>query len=479
MVVLERTKTLAQKQVPSLQHKIFWALTLVSVLASVVIMVSFAAVYQAALLHEVHTDLARECSAVSSAIDVATNTTKDEIAVLAATNFGEVRATLVAPTGQVLYDSTTDAAALPNHLDRPEIKEAFEGGVGSAERDSQTLNFISIYEAKKITSGNVIRLAVDRNSVMGVLVRDVGFMLAVLAVVVLVCWLVSRYLAKRMVEPILAINPVKASQDTTYRELAPLVERLYEQQEALNEQVENLRDVDAMRQEFTANVTHELKTPIASIMGAAELVRDGIARSQDVPEFTGRIYDDAQRLSSLVSDILTLSKLDESERAGDIVLFGQVEPVDLYEVAKDVCRRAQGRAHKLGVSLFLEGTSSVVMGHRRLLDEMMANLVDNALRYNRVGGSVYVFVLPIEGTPAFCVRDTGVGIPVDAQDKIFERFYRVDKSRSRAGGGTGLGLAIVKHAALLHKAQIKVSSKVGEGTRIDVIFSGNTPDAPK
>ena len=187
--------------------------------------------------------------------------------------------------------------------------------------------------------------------------------------------------------------------------------------------------------------------------------------------FAGRIYDDARRLSSLVSDILMLSKLDETERAGDrAALFGPDERVDLLAVARDVERRLAPKAQRLGVTVHVEGVSYVIQGNARLLDELVSNLVENAIRYNREGGHVYVWVLPHDGRPSIRVSDTGIGIPEEAQKKVFERFYRVDKGRSRDMGGTGLGLAIVKHAAAFHAADVSLTSKLGEGTSVTVTF---------
>ena len=187
--------------------------------------------------------------------------------------------------------------------------------------------------------------------------------------------------------------------------------------------------------------------------------------------FAGRIYDDARRLSSLVSDILMLSKLDETERVGDRTsLFGPDEQVDLLAVAHDVERRLAPKAARMGVTLHVEGVSYVIQGNARLLDELVSNLVENAIRYNREGGHVYVWVLPHDGRPSIRVSDTGIGIPGEAQKKVFERFYRVDKGRSRDMGGTGLGLAIVKHAAAFHDADVSLASKLGEGTSVTVTF---------
>ena len=230
------------------------------------------------------------------------------------------------------------------------------------------------------------------------------------------------------------LTPRLENAQAPYVELEPLVSRLNEQHHDLVERMDQVQSADDMRREFTANVTHELKTPIAAISGASELIRDGIVRPEDIPNFASRIYDDAQRLSALVSDILTLSKLDETERSQDRQLFGSVEPIDLLSVASDVCQRYEQRARDAGVKLKLDGVSTTIRGNARLLDEMIGNLVSNAIRYNRRGGSVFVWVLPQNGRPCVRVSDTGIGIPQEDQAKVFERFYRVDKGRGRREG---------------------------------------------
>ena len=166
-----------------------------------------------------------------------------------------------------------------------------------------------------------------------------------------------------------------------------------------------------------------------------------------------------------------MSKLDETERAGERgSLFGPMEKVDLLGTCRDAVERLRPRAEKHHVTVALEGVSSVIDGNARLLDELVSNLIENAIRYNKEGGRVFVWVLPQDGRPAVRVSDTGIGIPKDAQDKVFERFYRVDKGRSREAGGTGLGLAIVKHAAAFHDADLQLESELGRGTSITVLF---------
>ncbi|MCH3924909.1 MAG: ATP-binding protein [Atopobiaceae bacterium] len=453
----------------SLSSIIFIALTMFAVGVAVVATLAAAFVFHATLVDDAKHELTDQCATIAASLnsDDTTDTDQDIVRMLTPQ---KMRATLVAPDGTVIYDTKFEASSLPNHADRQEIQEALSSGTGETERPSDTAGNVSLYYAQRLDSGDVLRLSEDRESVTAIFTHDIGLLVSIVALVVLGAWAASRMLSKRLVKPILDIDTTAAKAEAPYRELEPLVDRLNDQQAELIAQMDKLRDADAYRLEFTANVTHELKTPIASIQGAAELIRDGIARPEDIPEFAGRIYSSARRLSSLVSDILTLSKMDESERAGDSQLLGLKTECDLYQIAGDVTDRLQDKAKRAGVRLTLEGQKCMVVGNAGLLDEMVSNLCDNAIRYNRVNGKVYVWVYQIAGRPTLSVSDTGIGIPEEAQPKVFERFYRVDKSRSRSNGGTGLGLAIVKHAAAFHNAKIDLKSKLGEGTTITVTF---------
>ena len=217
------------------------------------------------------------------------------------------------------------------------------------------------------------------------------------------------------------------------------------------------------RREFTANVSHELKTPLQSISGYSELMKCGMTKPEDVQPFAQRIYTETQRLISLVEDIINLSHLDE----GDSYDWKQV---DLFAAAREVVGSLRDVAAGKGVVLTLEGNAAMIRGIPELVRQVIYNLCDNAIKYNRPGGSVTVTVSQEDGCALLTVKDTGIGIPEGEQDRIFERFYRVDKSRSKEVGGTGLGLSIVKHAALLHNAKIQVDSRLGEGTTIRVRF---------
>lgn len=451
----------------SLSHRMFVALVVACALVAVAVTAAASLIYQSAFLSDEHEQLASECRTIASLLDLA----EDDATVLGELDMGDIRVTLVSPDGTVTYDSGADAVELPNHADRPEVAAALAEGTGSSERSSDTVGYMSLYEAVRLESGEVVRLSVDRAGVVAFLFQDLAMLCGLAVLLVGASWVVSRRLSRRFVRPILEIDPASGDGVAPYEELDPLVSRLNEQHKELVQRMNAIQDAADMRRDFTANVTHELKTPIASIQGAAELIRDGIARPEDVQGFAGRIYKDAHRLSVLVSDILTLSRLDESERSGDREVFGTAERVDLLSVASDAVERLRGRAQrKYEVTISLSGVSTPIMGNARLLDELVSNLVENAIRYNHPGGRVFVWVLPQGGRPCLRVSDTGIGIPPEAQDKVFERFYRVDKGRSRDMGGTGLGLAIVKHAATYHGADIRLESKVDEGTTITVTF---------
>lgn len=451
----------------SLSHRMFVALVVACALVAVAVTAAASLIYQSAFLSDEHEQLASECRTIASLLDLA----EDDATVLGELDMGDIRVTLVSPDGTVTYDSGADAVELPNHADRPEVAAALAEGAGSSERSSDTVGYMSLYEAVRLESGEVVRLSVDRAGVVAFLFQDLAMLCGLAVLLVGASWVVSRRLSRRFVRPILEIDPASGDGVAPYEELDPLVSRLNEQHKELVQRMNAIQDAADMRRDFTANVTHELKTPIASIQGAAELIRDGIARPEDVQGFAGRIYKDAHRLSVLVSDILTLSRLDESERSGDREVFGAAERVDLLSVASDAVERLRGRAQrKYEVTISLSGVSTPIMGNARLLDELVSNLVENAIRYNHPGGRVFVWVLPQGGRPCLRVSDTGIGIPPESQDKVFERFYRVDKGRSRDMGGTGLGLAIVKHAATYHGADIRLVSKVDEGTTITVTF---------
>ena len=446
---------------PSLARRFFIALSAIAAVAAIAVLVCSSLIYQSVTVDDAGRMLESECRVVRASLR------GDDTDVMRLTAFdsGDVRVTLVGTDGTVLYDNQNSVASMPNHADRPEIAEALADGTGSAERDSETSGYVSVYRAIRLANGNVLRLAVDRDGAAAAVRHDLLLVCAVVLVIIAVCWAASRLVADRLVSPILAIDPAEPDAAVTYVEIEPLVERI-------SEQVEELRGADLMRREFTSNVTHELKTPLSSISGASELIRDGIARPEDVPEFAGRIYDEAHHMTELVNDILTLSKLDESERSGDASLLGAPEPVNLLHVAREVATRLAPVAEKTGVSITAAGEACVVQGYPRLLDELVYNLCDNAIRYNHEGGWVDVSVSLEDECPLLVVADSGSGIPAEQQAKVFERFYRGEQSRSRETGGTGLGLAIVKHAATLHGAALTLDSEPGHGTTVCVRFPG-------
>lgn len=222
---------------------------------------------------------------------------------------------------------------------------------------------------------------------------------------------------------------------------------------------------EQLRQEFTSNVSHELKTPLTSISGFAEIMKNGGTPDAVVTDFSSSIYDEAQRLISLVNDIIKISELDERN------IQAESEDVDLYKLSADIINRLKPVAAKRNICLNLIGESTVVSGTSKILDEMIYNLCDNAIKYNVDNGTVDIILSESSRHIKLTVRDTGIGIPQSEQERIFERFYRVDKSHSKAIGGTGLGLSIVKHAAIYHNAEIKLKSEPGSGTSITVIFN--------
>ena len=375
----------------------------------------------------------------------------------------EIRLTLISPDGDVLYETATDQQTMENHIGRPEIQEALESGVGQDIRDSQTMGYQTYYYAQRLSDGNILRIAQDSQSLWSIYDEALPAILLSCLLMMGIAAITAGILTRTLIQPVLKMTEDldHIQENVPYRELAPFAEAIHSDR-VLQENNEK------MRQEFTANVSHELKTPLTSISGYAELIETGMAKPEDVAEFGSKIHREVSRMIRLVNDILQLSHLDSVRPEGEAVTM---ETVDLLELARDCVERQKVNARHAYVALSYLGESAPVLGSRTLLEELYQNLCDNAIRYNRPGGKVQLAVgCTRDGHAYLTVRDNGIGIPKDAQSSVFERFYRVDKSRSKATGGTGLGLAIVKNIARIHNARIKLESEVGVGTTITVTF---------
>lgn len=371
----------------------------------------------------------------------------------------DTRITLIRENGDVVYDSEQDAYTFENHLKRPEVQAALQKGEGEDIRRSDTIGVDMFYYAVLLDDGDVLRVSMPVSNTAFTALTLLPIMLAIGVGMVALAYILTRKRVETLVRPINQLNLDEPLENDVYEEMTPLLKRIDES----NREKEAVAE---MRQEFSANVSHELKTPLTSISGYAEIMRDGLVRKEDIQKFSGRIYKEAQRLLTLIDDIIQLSRLDEGE------IETEKEQVDLFDLSKDIISRLAGKASENGVHLALSGESCSVYGVRRLLDEMIYNIADNAIKYNHPGGHVVVWAGNLMGTPVVKVTDDGIGIAKDQQERIFERFYRVDKSRSKERGGTGLGLSIVKHGAELSGARIRVTSDLGKGTRMELIFSG-------
>ena len=477
------------------------------------------------------------------------------------------RLTWVAADGSVRYDTHADVTSLENHADRKEIRDALEQGAGEDFRYSNTLLERTVYEAKKLSDGTVLRISTSQKTVMILVVGMLRPVCIVIAIALGLSALLARSVAKKIVAPLDSLDLEQPMANDTYEELKPLLKRLNQQHRQIAKQMRTLQrksdefaqitahmqeglvvldketkirsinaaameilnaeescvggglfqmergnalrqalndaldcghgsvmleldgrtyrfvassiqsegkllgavilavdvtesqNAEQMRREFSANVSHELKTPLQGIIGSAELLESGMVKPEDEGRFVGHIRKEAARLINLVEDIIRLSQLDEGVEL-------PTEDVDMLELAEDVKSILQPSADAQQIELAVSGDGFSVVGVRRILHELVYNLCDNAIKYNVSGGKV---TIQAENN-RLTVRDTGIGIPAEHKDRIFERFYRVDKSHSKASGGTGLGLSIVKHAVAYHKAEISLESTPGKGTAITIQF---------
>ena len=485
------------------------------------------------------------------------------------------RVTWIAADGTVKYDNRSNPKTMENHADRQEVREAMENDSGTSVRRSSTLSEHTMYYAKRLSDGTVLRLSMSQRSVLFLMGGMLSPLVFIFLAACLLAGVLSYRVSKKIVKPLSETDLKHPEQVETYDELSPFLQRIAAQNREIDARMAEIRkqqqefsmitenmseglfvvdrnyqilsynksamqifgmdprqehenllavnrsegfrnavdsalkgrhtqenlelngrvyqiianavcqpdfaedmvgavilvlDVtekeaqEQYRREFTANVSHELKTPLTSISGIAEIIRNGIVKPEDIPHFAGKIYDESQRLIALIGDIIKLSRLDENQ------VPMERETVDMLEMARDVVQQLSSVARKNGVTLVANGTHGQVQGVRQVLGEMVYNLCENAVKYNRAGGRVWVDVQQVADHVVLRVKDTGIGIPAAEQGRIFERFYRVDKSHSKAVGGTGLGLSIVKHGAALHHATISVSSEPEQGTEITLTF---------
>ena len=481
------------------------------------------------------------------------------------------RLTWIAPDGTVLYDTVTDAESLENHADREEVREALAGGEGESSRYSSTILQKTMYCARRLTDGSVLRISISRATAGVLLIGMVQPILIVVIVALILSAVLARRLSRRIVRPLNELDLEHPLENDAYEELSPLLGRINHQHRQIDEQMRELEQqrtefsqitgsmreglvlldekervlsinpaacrlfdadercvgqdfltldrshdirlaiADAMaqghgearaerggrvwqfdvsrilsgtaavgavllafditeretaeqnRREFTANVSHELKTPLQGIIGSAELLENGMVQPDDVPRFVGHIRKEAQRLVTLIGDIIRLSQLDEGDEMPR-------ETVDLLTLSQEAADDLTSAAEQKNVTISVTGESTCVSGVRRLLYEVIYNLCDNGVKYNVEGGSVSVRVGTKDGKAVVSVADTGIGIAPEHQERIFERFYRVDKSHSKASGGTGLGLSIVKHAVQYHHGTVELQSEEGKGTTIRILL---------
>lgn len=437
-----------------MKRKINRQLVVIAIVGIVATMLLMSAVFYDLFKKQVQDDL-RANAAILSSTELFQKEKLDDIEF----DIKDLRITWIAEDGSVLYDNGADVGEMENHSGRPEVEAAFQNGSGSAIRKSDTLNRSAYYYAVRMKDGSVLRVAREAKNILSVFEHALPSLIAITLIMGVICIILAHFLTKRLINPIeqMAVNIEDGSVNPIYKELVPFANMIRAQHE-------NILQNAKMRQDFTANVSHELKTPLTAISGYAELMENGIIQGEEVHRFSSEIRRNASRLLVLINDIIRLSELDNME---DMVTF---ETLDLYELVARCVDNLRINAEKHDVSLKLWGESTKIRANREMMIELINNLCDNAIRYNDKNGWVVVNVEMENGRGVLEVKDNGIGIPKEHQSRIFERFYRVDKSRSKQTGGTGLGLAIVKHIVALHDAKLELESEAGQGTTIKIIF---------
>ena len=383
------------------------------------------------------------------------------------------RLSLISEDGEVIFDSKANINDMNNHINRKEIEKAIEIGSGESLRYSDTLLEKTIYIATLLPNQNILRISTNINTIWAMIFELVPTFFLIFVILTICCGFLSNYLAKQIIAPLNKLNLDNPMENQIYDEVSPLLYRIHKQNKKIKEQMKDLQqkidekiEMQKVKEEFSANVSHELKTPLQSIIGYTELFENNLVKPEDSGKFIGNIKKESLRLVALINDIIHLSELDEIEKV-------KFEKVDLAEVISETISLLTSSASKRNVTLHFENKigNGIVQGVPSYIQEIVYNLIDNAIRYNKEGGKVFVSLEKLQnGKLEFSVKDTGIGIPEEYQTRIFERFFRVDKSHSRETGGTGLGLSIVKHAAKIQNAKLTLESQENHGTRISVVF---------
>ena len=440
-----------------MKRKINTRLVLIAILAVLASTISTTIVYYNLFQRQIRNDLSVSAKLLKDTHYFETSDINPDNIDLS-TDISELRVTWVDTDGTVLYDNDASTTALGNHSDRPEIQEAFENGVGECVRRSNTMNKNTFYYAVLLDNKTVLRVSTEAGSIWSVFLAVSPMIMLIVIIIVVVCIALSHMLTRQLIAPIekMAQNMEDASMEPPYKELVPFASMIRKQHT-------DILSAAKARQDFSANVSHELKTPLTAISGYAELIEAGMVDEEKLKHFIQEIRKNAQRLLSLINDIIRLSELDRTDSQSTFDKF------DLNEIVLECMEALDVNAKNRQVTLEYTGEKCNICGSKEMMRELTDNLVQNAIRYNKPNGSVWVEVHGGD-QPRLVVKDNGIGIPADEQQRIFERFYRVDKSRSKATGGTGLGLAIVKHIVEIHDAKLSLESELGQGTTITVNF---------
>ena len=423
-------------------------ITLITIVSSI----SFSSIYEKNEIIQ----LQNECSLVIKGYEL------DDISYLESIEDSSLRVTLIDLEGNVIFDNQLNESEMENHASREEFKEAKENGYGISKRYSSSLLKTFYYVAYKLDN-NIIRVSKVADSTLYILFINL-WPLYIVAIVLIICSILLGFLlSKKIVDPINNINLEHPLENNKYKEIEPLLIRIEAQKNELMKENEEVLNASKVRQEFTSNVSHELKTPLHVISGYAELIKEGIVKDSDVKEFGEKIYSEASRMSKLVEDIMKISKL-ESDKAIEKT------QLKLKNIVVAIVDSLMIEADKKNVKFKLSLNDCSISGNYDSIYSLIFNLVDNAIKYNKTNGKITIKLQEVSNNVILSVKDTGIGIPKEDLDRIFERFYRVDKSRSKDSGGTGLGLAIVKHSLIVNNATIKVESELKKGSTFTVTF---------
>lgn len=449
-----------KRYIKTIYYMSFFFVTVILVIASFAL---FTHLQTASIRNNLYTT-----AEIISHFTIPENTDYNQLAYDIGSTDGNLRITIIDTDGNILGDSNANYADMENHLTRNEIADVLSDGLGEDIRISKTMGFKTIYIAKKINDTTIFRFAYELSGAYDYLFTMIPIIIVLCVIIMIVIHILANHFTDKLLSPLYHINTLlegsadDSSPVNSFSDIEPIITNINYLVNKLNYDLSEIQKTQKMRTDFIANVSHELKSPLTSVKGFAELLYSDMVSEDKKSDYLYRIINESDRLLEVINDIIKLSE-------AETVKENETETLNLRQISLEVANALESQADKKGISINVIGEGHIIANQSDIW-AIIYNLADNAIKYGKLNGYVRIELTEFENTLHLTVSDNGIGIPKEQQARVFERFYRVDKSHSRKNGGTGLGLSIVKNVSARYGALVTVSSEPNKGSSFKIDF---------